>query len=546
MFNQHKRAIAGVLICLMATMPSWSFAQEPGGQAKPIPLSFVTTDAALAIVVRPRRVLTHPRMEMLPTEIITAAGKQHVGVDPLDIEEVLAVVEPPVQGPPGYGVVLRFSKPYDLTKIIFPPDLPLAEAELGNRPYFQSQHPMMPGFYMPDDTTLIIAPDQFLQKMLANQAEPIEGELGRLLAKAGDSPDLLVVGLLESVRPLLAQALAQGASELPPAFQDVQRIHELIDAVKIEARMIKSPGASLALLSPNENAAENLDQLINKLLDTGQEILLSEVTSELDGDDPIQQATAQYSQRIAKKMLDILRPERKGRVLTIAHETDNQMQIATIGVLVALLLPAVQAAREAARRMQSSNHMRQIAIAMHTYHGEHGTFPPRATYDDDGKPLLSWRVHLLPYLDQGQLYEQFHLDEPWNSEHNRKLLDQMPALYRNPSATSEPNKASYLVPVGDGTIFETTEGTSLAKITDGSSNTILVLEVNNEASTIWTKPDDLTIDPEDPLAGLGTAHPGGFQAALADGSVQFIPATLDPETFRRLLMMADGKPVRIE
>jgi len=154
-----------------------------------------------------------------------------------------------------------------------------------------------------------------------------------------------------------------------------------------------------------------------------------------------------------------------------------------------------------------------------------GNFPARANFDEDGNPLLSWRVHILPYMDYGQLYDQFHLDEPWDSEHNKKLIPMMPQFYRNPSGNSPPTHSNYLVPTGPGAIVAGNEKASFAKITDGTSNTILALEVNDEASVIWTKPDDLKFDPDKPLMGLGTAYPGGFSAALADGSVRFISAT---------------------
>ncbi|MBM4091964.1 MAG: DUF1559 domain-containing protein, partial [Planctomycetes bacterium] len=94
-----------------------------------------------------------------------------------------------------------------------------------------------------------------------------------------------------------------------------------------------------------------------------------------------------------------------------------------------------------------------------------------------------------------------------------------------------------------GSMFEKPEGVSFRNITDGTSNTIMVLEVNDEASVIWTKPDDLQFDVNNPLAGLGKAHPGGFNVALADGSVRFISITIDPQLFLRLLQMADGQPV---
>ena len=156
---------------------------------------------------------------------------------------------------------------------------------------------------------------------------------------------------------------------------------------------------------------------------------------------------------------------------------------------------------------------------------------------------MSWRVHLLPFLEEQALYQKFHLDEPWDSEHNKTLIGQMPAVYRNPSSPSPPEKANYLVPVGKDSMFEGNEGLRIARITDGTANTIMVLELNSEAAVDWTKPQDLQFDADNPLAGLGAAHPGGFSAAFADGSVHFITNTINPETFRRLLMKSDGQAV---
>ena len=152
-------------------------------------------------------------------------------------------------------------------------------------------------------------------------------------------------------------------------------------------------------------------------------------------------------------------------------------------------------------------------------------------------------MHILPYLEQEALYKEFRLNEAWDSPHNKQLIERMPGVYRNPSAKPSNSQASYLVPAGKGSIFEGKEGTAISSIVDGTSNTILVLEVNESASVIWTKPDDLVYDVNKPLVGLGSAHPGGFMAALADGSVRFIAATIDPANFVRLLMKADGQPV---
>ena len=150
---------------------------------------------------------------------------------------------------------------------------------------------------------------------------------------------------------------------------------------------------------------------------------------------------------------------------------------------------------EASRRAQSPNNLKQIALSLHNYHDAFGAFPAGYNADADGKPLLSWRVHMLPFIEQAQLYEQFHLDEPWDSPHNKALIEQMPAVYRSPNSTGKPGMSNYLGVSGADGVFVRPQpgqklGTQFAQITDGTSNTIMTVEVPDESAVIWTKPGD--------------------------------------------------------
>lgn len=221
----------------------------------------------------------------------------------------------------------------------------------------------------------------------------------------------------------------------------------------------------------------------------------------------------------------------------------------TAPVAVALLLPAVQGAREAARRTQSANNLKQIALALHNFHDTHRRFPAAYNKSKEGQPLLSWRVHILPFIDQGELYNQFKLDEPWDSEHNKPLIAKMPQVYQSPSSTAGEGKTVYLGVRGDKMVFTAPEsaerntGIGIADILDGTSNTIMVVEANNDSAVIWTKPDDFVPNEADPRKGLMGLRPGGFQAALGDGSVRLISENIDPKVLMRLFMRADGEAV---
>ena len=101
--------------------------------------------------------------------------------------------------------------------------------------------------------------------------------------------------------------------------------------------------------------------------------------------------------------------------------------------MVAMLVPAVQQARAAARRVQSQNNLKQIALALHNYHSAYTHFPAQTVLGPDGKTVHSWRVAILPFLNQVDLYKQYQLSEPWDSESNLKVLSQMPPVYRDPN-----------------------------------------------------------------------------------------------------------------
>ena len=233
---------------------------------------------------------------------------------------------------------------------------------------------------------------------------------------------------------------------------------------------------------------------------------------------------------------------------------------AEVQKLLQALVPVVQAARTAAGRNQSGNNLKQIALALHNYHDVHGRFPPQAIRSKEGKPLLSWRVAILPYVEQMGVYQQFHLDEPWDSEHNKTLIAKMPPTYASP-ALSDAQRAkgltSYLAPLSRKPaatikaneptamemIFDNPEGNRINEITDGTSNTIMVLEAHPKSAVIWTKPDDLVFDEKKPFVALEGQPNAGFNAAFADGSVRFISTSADPKTFWWMLLMNDGNPL---
>ena len=217
----------------------------------------------------------------------------------------------------------------------------------------------------------------------------------------------------------------------------------------------------------------------------------------------------------------------------------------TAGIVVALTLPAVQAARAEARRQLAFFNARRFGLGMLMHESTMRKFPKAAICDKQGKPLLSWRVALLPYIEETGLYQQFHLDEPWDSEHNKKLLELMPATFASPDAAAvRPGMTRYLVPTGPGTLFPRPDvALTLGDIKDGPSKTIILVEVEAKEAVPWTKPEDLSFDPKQPHAGLKNARPTGFLAVFGDGHVSMIPRDIPAAVLAALFTTAGDEQV---
>jgi hypothetical protein len=218
----------------------------------------------------------------------------------------------------------------------------------------------------------------------------------------------------------------------------------------------------------------------------------------------------------------LLAPKVDGDQLSIRIDM-RQLMASAAGTLLG------QTAVDAANRAEGTvvkNHLKQLALAMHNYHGTYNQLPPAAIRDARGRPLLSWRVALLPFLEENQLYHQFHLEEPWDSPHNKPLIAKLPAVFSPRSVTLRAEgKTTLLVPVGKQTIFGPPEGVAFRDITDGTVSTIMIVNADDADAAVWTKPDDLKVDGVDAKqAVFGTRKEPVF-CVFADGSAR----RLDPE-----------------
>lgn len=221
-----------------------------------------------------------------------------------------------------------------------------------------------------------------------------------------------------------------------------------------------------------------------------------------------------------------------------------------------LLAFPVQKVSDCDASVQSLVSLRAIAAALHNYHAAFRKLPPAVVRDKEGRPLYSWRVLILQYLDEDEVYLRFKSDEPWDGPHNRALLAQTPRCYLPAGGGDDgPGLTRYLAFVGPGTAFER-DGLRWADFPDGLSSTLLVVEAAEPVP--WSKPADLAYDPAKPLPPLGGAFTKpvyylgievgrreGFAACFADGSTRFVDARTDEATLRALITRNGGEKVDV-
>jgi hypothetical protein len=197
-------------------------------------------------------------------------------------------------------------------------------------------------------------------------------------------------------------------------------------------------------------------------------------------------------------------------------------------------------AKEQAERVQKLNGLKQLGLAMHMFHDANSMFPGNDGYGDN-KGNLSWRVHLLPYLEQAELYNEFNLDEPWDSEHNKSLIEKMPEFFKT-AGVEDAGKTSYHVLTGEGTPFGSEEAPGMRNITDGTSNTLMAVMAGADKADVWTKPGGLEIHVENPIAALGEVG-DRFPVLFSDGAARFLPADIEPSELLHLIQHQDGHVV---
>lgn len=508
------------------------------GAADAVSLAWVPRDAVFVATARPIDILSRSELADLRKSI----DQQAFGVAIDRIEQFTFVmlpreVAPNVTVPAPAGVILRLTKREDVDALVKTLIPDAVEMEYATQKYLKRQNGPATSAMRADERTLVVCEDEpSLKRMI------VAGEAGASTTKwaeawsqvsRGEAAVLMNVAAVRTSLDASLQRAPQGPEAmlmpLAPLWQkaDIAALSlQFGQALKLEGFLTCASGADAMKVQETLSAAVTLAK---NTLSQGRA------------------AAARSGQResaIVLGLIDIADTMLDGAKVSVADKkveltaTVSAKDFSTLGTL---LVPAAGSARTAARRTQSTNNMKQIGLAMHNYADTFRSFPPAVLYGPDGKTPYSWRVAILPFIEQDALYRQYNFNEPWDSETNKKVLEKMPAIYRDPSDPEKSPNASYFVLTGPQTIFSGKAGTTFPQITDGLSNTLMVVEAKRDIP--WTKPEDIPYDREKALPKLGGRYDEGFIALFGDGSVRFLQKKIEDQILRMLITKDGGEAI---
>lgn len=402
-----------------------------------------------------------------------------------------------------------------------------------------------------DDRSDVLATTEMLKALDLDgldEARFIDGVLVMRAEEKGDAarPKLADAESVRAALDAAGDAPIRAALFLSPDLRRVvgELAFALGDAQAIQGAKLAAKELQFATLVLNPNEEMSVDLTVRFATQEGAAQgaeLAKAAIGRLRKDFP-ERETLPFSDQMLDRMAAWLTPELAGDSNDLVlHRSLNDEE--TLTLFRDTIAPSIVAARAQADRMKNSNNLKQIAIAMHNFHDTYRHLPLAGNQKKDGKaPGLSWRVHLLPFLEQAPLYNKFKLDEPWDSPHNKALIAEMPDVYKlDPSVPN--GKTVALIPMGEGYAFSGEAPTTFADITDGTSNTLWVVEAAPGEAVTWTKPEDLDVDLSEIAGQLGPEGEATFLAMRGDGSIATIPDSADPKILHALFTRAGGEVI---
>jgi hypothetical protein len=525
---------------------------------RPFDTAVVLPDCFAAIVVHPQRIAKasalarSPEMAELEKSPEFKEVVDKLGFDPRELEQAAMLFTAPSadagpRGEPGVVAVLRWAKPVD-GKALFQkwnPDSDLREDKHAGKTYFTRvpknevlrKFGSREAFYLPDNRTMVVCPfDKQLQSVLDSGGK--KGPMSEHLRSLDMDRDALAAFVAEPARKLMEPLSKEIARSAPLGMSELGKLPTYVKAATLTLNFFDAEMLKLSVQGTDAKAAESLDNIataLHKMLKTMYPDMREEMSK---SSDVLPADVKKTALNLADQVVAGLNVNKSGDKVEIALRMQDSQ---TVTRLLPMLTAAFRNARTAAQESLRMARLSQISRAMFSAETQTGRYPSAALRDAGGKPLLSWRVQLLPYLDGGaEIYKQFHLDEPWDSAHNKKLIAKMPDIYKGDPKDDVPEgHTTVMVFTGAGTPFGLDKGFSQTQIRDRFGDTISFVAAGPDKAVPWTKPQDLPFDPTNPIAALGRIPDTGFIAAMFDASVRRLPKNI-PAAMLKALITHDG------
>ena len=508
-----------------------------------IDVSLVTPDDFAAIVLYPRRIAQSPLLaEQLKDQAIAEAIKKF-GIDPGEVEQIVVLLSVDEKHPKNREsipvLITRFTHDVDAKEVLnkwqaaMAPrgPLPITEIQVGGKTCLDLGAGDAPLAYVPSRNTIVLTTRENMEKVV-NVTE-LKGPLWERLQKAPADNEMIIAvesAALPDFDKIIDAAKDGATPPLVTYLEAAKKLRGGTATVNLTAPAL----LRLVLDAKDAEAAGNVEELLQqgvRMARGGLDLAKQAMPKEL-------QSTFGPLLKLADQLADGATAAKSGSEVVLDVKRPESLDTAGSSIASAIR-KYVMKARADARRVQQINNMKQVILAMLNYEATFRTFPP-AVIEKDGKPLLSWRVHILRFMDEDALFRQFHLDEPWDSPHNLEAAKTIPFAFQSPDDPSD-GKTRIMLFTGKGAAFDGGKKIRMMDIRDATSNTILCVEAGPDKAVPWTKPEDLPFDPENPLAALGAVPPQGFLAAFFDGSVRQLK--VDNKTLKALITPDGGEAI---
>ena len=401
--------------------------------------------------------------------------------------------------------------------------------------------------YMPDEKTIVLCSERNLKEILkgSGSSSPLYDRLAKT-SKNHDASFVFTFDGREDLRAVIEEGMKSDGLDQTP-FGKYLEVITLANAASgsLDVSNGKKGDSLVHLIIEGKDDASATKILTHAKGLLGFAFLGYGTLSVQLKKDP----EGQKVEPLVSALVKSLKAEQVGKhVVLNANLPEDATTIAPI------LGEAIKNAAKTAQLARQRNNLKQIGLAFHNYHDVYTSFfhDPKSNnpkfYDENGALKLSWRVHLTPYVDAFQLYDQAKFEEGWNSEANKKLIPLMPATYKTPGI-SEAGKTGWRIFSGPSAPYQPGKKIAIQHFTDGTSNTILAVQVGPDKAVTWTDPTPLKFDPKDPKANkaqLGKIPDEGFLVLFCDGYVTRIRKDIDPVKLTELLTIDGGEVVDVD